>query len=138
MIVLDENNRAATGDDVGELCVRGTCLSYGYYRNPEKTSAAFVQNPLHENYPEPIYRTGDLVRYNERGELVYVSRKDFKVKHMDYRIELGEIETAVSALPGVLTNCCLYDADKSVIVLFYAGEAQAKDILAALKTALPA
>lgn len=137
LLVLDEHNCLVKDGSIGELCVRGTCLAYGYYRNPEKTLAAFVQNPLNTNYPEMIYRTGDLVRYNERGELIYVSRKDFQIKHMGYRIELGEIETAVSALPGVMMNCCLYDTEKSVIVLFYTGEVQAKEILAALKTSLP-
>lgn len=138
LLVLDEHDCLVKDGNIGELCVRGTCLAYGYYRNPEKTSAAFVQNPLNTKYPEMIYRTGDLVRYNERGELIYVSRKDFQIKHMGYRIELGEIETAVSALSGVTMNCCLYNTEKSEIVLFYTGEAQSTDILAALKKALPA
>lgn len=43
-----------------------------------------------------IYKTGDLVKYNDRGELVYITRKDFQIKHQGYRIELGEIETAVA------------------------------------------
>ena len=137
VFVLDENNCLVEGTGMGELCVRGTCLAYGYYRNLEKTAAAFVQNPLNTSFPEVIYRTGDLVRYNERGELIYVSRKDFQIKHKGYRIELGEIETAVSALSGVTMNCCLYDTEKSEIVLFYTGDVQAKEVLAALKTSLP-
>ena len=43
--------------------------------NPEKTAECFVQNPLNKAYPEIIYRTGDIGRRNERGELVFVSRK---------------------------------------------------------------
>lgn len=138
ILVLDETDKPVEGEAIGELCVRGSSLAYGYYRQPEKTAAAFVQNPLNTAYPEIIYRTGDLVRYNERGELVYVSRKDFQIKHMGYRIELGEIETAVSALDGVTMNCCLYDTVKSLITLFYTGEAADKEILAALKNLLPA
>ncbi len=138
ILVLDEKDKLVKGDAVGELCVRGSSLAYGYYRQPEKTAAAFVQNPLNTAYPEIIYRTGDLVRYNERGELVYVSRKDFQIKHMGYRIELGEIETAVSALDGVTMNCCLYDTNRSMITLFYTGEIDDRDILVALKNQLPA
>lgn len=138
LFILDEHDCLVTDGSVGELCVRGTCLAYGYWRNPEKTTAAFTQNPLNTAYAETIYRTGDLVRINERGEMIYVSRKDFQIKHMGYRIELGEIETAVSALLGVTMNCCLYDKEKSAIVLFYTGEAKPTDILTALKTALPA
>jgi D-alanine--poly(phosphoribitol) ligase subunit 1 len=49
-------------NDIGELYVKGSFLADGYYNNPEKTSEAFVQNPLNKAYPEITYRTGDLVK----------------------------------------------------------------------------
>ena len=79
----------------GEICIRGTCLTHGYYGNQEKTKEAFVQNPLNPYYPELIYRTGDIGKRNAKGELVFVSRKDYQIKHMGHRIELGEIEANV-------------------------------------------
>ncbi len=118
ILVLNEKNEPVTGEEAGELCVRGTSLSMGYYKNPEKTKEAFVQNPLNQAVPELIYRTGDVVKYNERGEIIYLSRKDFQIKHMGHRIELGEIETAVSSLPEISLNCCLYDEKRQKIVLF--------------------
>lgn len=138
ILVLDEHDRLVTGPDaVGELCVRGTSLSVGYYNNPEKTAAAFVQNPLQTAYEEKIYRTGDLVKYNERGELIYLSRKDFQIKHLGHRIELGEIETAVSSLDGISLCCCLYDQEHSRIVLFLEGSFTRSEINARLKSAVP-
>lgn len=118
ILVLNEKDEPVTGEEPGELCVRGTSLSMGYYKNPEKTREAFVQNPLNRAVPELIYRTGDVVKYNERGEIIYLSRKDFQIKHMGHRIELGEIETAVSSLPEISLNCCLYDEKRQKIVLF--------------------
>ena len=118
ILVLNEKNELVTDDEVGELCVRGTSLSMGYYNNPDKTKEAFVQNPLNPYVPETIYRTGDLVKYNEYGEIVYLSRKDFQIKHMGHRIELGEIETAVSSLKEIALCCCLYDERRQKIVLF--------------------
>jgi amino acid adenylation domain-containing protein len=118
IIVLNDEDRQVSGDEVGELCVRGTSLAMGYYNNPEKTQAAFVQNPLNTAVPEIIYRTGDLVRYNEYGEIIYLSRKDFQIKHLGHRIELGEIETAVSSFEEVTLCCCLYDEKHQKIVLF--------------------
>ncbi|MBD5523038.1 MAG: amino acid adenylation domain-containing protein [Lachnospiraceae bacterium] len=118
IIVLNDRNEPVTGDEIGELCVRGTSLSMGYYNNPEKTKEAFVQNPLNPYVPETIYRTGDLVKYNEYGEIIYLSRKDFQIKHMGHRIELGEIETAVSSLDQIALCCCLYDEKRQKIVLF--------------------
>ena len=137
VFVLNEANDLARGDEIGELCVRGRGLSYGYYNNPQKTAEAFVQNPLQPNYHELIYRTGDLVRYNEFGELMYAGRKDFQIKHMGHRIELGEIETAALAVDGVKQACCLYDTVRSRIVLFYAGSQDDDELKEALSVYVP-
>ena len=122
ILVLNDKNEPVTGDEIGELCVRGTSLSMGYYNNPQKTKEAFVPNTLNPYVPETIYRTGDLVKYNEYGEIIYLSRKDFQIKHMGHRIELGEIETAVSSLEEIALCCCLYDEKRQKIVLFIEAE----------------
>lgn len=80
-----------------------------------------MQNPLQSHYPERVYKTGDLVRWNERGELIYLSRRDFQIKHMGYRIELGEIEAAATAQPGVDVSVCLYDQAADQLILIYVG-----------------
>ncbi len=118
ILVLNDRDELVKGDEVGELCVRGSSLAMGYYNNPEKTQSAFVQNPLNMAVPEVIYRTGDLVKYNEYGEIIYLSRKDFQIKHLGHRIELGEIETAASSIEEITLCCCLYDEKRQKIVLF--------------------
>ena len=137
IILLDENDKEPAPGEQGEICVRGTSLTLGYYRNPEKTAEAFVQNPLNDLYPELIYRTGDLGKYNERGELVFLSRKDFQIKHMGHRIELGEIEVIVNMHPEVNTACCLFDNDKKKIILYYVGQVDTREIAAYIKEKLP-
>ena len=97
----------------------------------------FVQNPLNDRYPELIYRTGDLGKRNERGELVFVSRKDYQIKHMGHRIELGEIEVNVNMMDGIASSCCIYDKEKEKIVLFYVGDMEVKDLVVILKNKLP-
>ena len=136
ILVLNEKNELVTGAEQGELCVRGRSLAYGYYKNPEKTAEAFVQNPLTQE-KDTIYRTGDLVHYNDRGEIMYDGRKDFQIKHMGHRIELGEIETAASSLAGVERAACIYDAAQDDIVLFYTGSAEERDVRMALKSLVP-
>ncbi len=138
ILVLDEQDRLVTEpEQIGELCVRGSSLAVGYYNDPERTAAAFVQNPLQTAYEEKIYRTGDLVKYNERGELIYVSRKDFQIKHLGNRIELGEIEAAVSSLEEVSMCCCLYDGKHSKIVAFLEQEMSRTELNRRLKEHLP-
>lgn len=126
ILILDENDRLITepGKE-GELCVRGSSLAMGYYNNPEKTAAAFTQNPLNNSYPETIYRTGDIVTYNERGEIVFVGRRDNLIKHMGYRTDLGEIEhIIINKLKLVKNGCICYNTQAKKIVLYYEAETE--------------
>ena len=108
-----------------------------YYNNFEKTSEVFVQNPLNSRYPELIYKTGDLGKRNERGELIFVSRKDYQIKHMGHRIELGEIEVNVNMIEEISTSCAVYDKEKGKIVLYYIGELEPDKLVRILKDKLP-
>ncbi len=137
ILLLTEDNRRAAPGETGEICIRGTSLTLGYYNDFERTSQVFVQNPLNTAYPELIYRTGDLGRLNERGELVFVSRRDYQIKHMGHRIELGEIEANVNELTGVGLSGCVYDREKSRITLFYTGELAEGELVEAMKDRLP-
>lgn len=135
IFLLDEAGRRA---DEGEIYIRGTAVTGGYFRDPERTAAAFVQNPLNPDYPETVYRTGDLGRINERGELEFLGRKDDQIKHMGHRIELGELEAAARTIEGVDAACAVFDRERSVLGLVYAGPAEKAAVLAALKAKLPA
>lgn len=134
ILLLDEENKRAKE---GEICIRGTSVTLGYYNDPEKTSEVFVQNPFNTSYPEIIYRTGDLGRYNDYGELVFVSRKDNQIKHMGHRIELGEIEANVSRIEEIRMCGCIYEEEKGKIVLYYVGGMSEKELLLKLKQMLP-
>lgn len=137
IILLDENNQVPPVGQQGEICVRGTRLTLGYYRNEEKTKEAFVQNPLNNLYPELIYRTGDLGKLNARGELEFAGRKDYQIKHMGHRIELGEIEVIVNMHPQVRSACCIFDGDKKKIVLYYTGDIAVAELTEYIKGKLP-
>ena len=105
--------------------MRGSSLAMGYYNNPEKTKAVFVQNPLNDLYPEVIYRTGDIVYINDYGEIVYKGRNDSLIKHLGKRIELGEIEhVVVNTLAVVKYGAAVYDHQKKEIVFFYEADAE--------------
>ena len=118
--------------------MRGSFLADGYYNDPVKTAAAFCQNPLNTAYPDRIYRTGDLVRLNERGEYVYISRKDNQIKRMGYRIELGEVEAAANSMGSIRASAALYDsASKQLLLVCDARGAEAGSISEHLKDMLP-
>jgi amino acid adenylation domain-containing protein len=119
ILILNDQNQLARQDEQGEICVRGSSLALGYWNNPERTTKGFVQNPLNSHYPELIYRTGDLGYWNSRGEIMFLGRRDFQIKHLGYRIELGEIEHAVLQVDGIRNCCVVYNQNKQAITLFY-------------------
>ncbi len=134
IFLLDENDHRA---DEGEICIRGTSVCHGYYRDPERTAKAFVQNPLNHDYPETVYRTGDLGRRNERGELEFLGRKDDQIKHMGHRIELGELEAAAKTVDGVDAACAVFDRERSILGLVYTGTVEKAALLSALRRRTP-
>lgn len=137
ILLLDEKNQIAKQGEEGEICIRGTSLTLGYYKNFEKTKEVFVQNPLNNAYPELIYRTGDLGKYNDQGELLFVSRKDNQIKHMGHRIELGEIEIVANQMEAMKSACCIFDNGKKKIVLYYVGDHTTAQVVTYLKEKLP-
>lgn len=137
LVLKDDDTEAAVGE-VGELCVRGSGVALGYYGNSTKTDEVFVQNPLNPFYNDIIYRTGDLVKPDADGNLVFVSRKDFQVKHKGNRIELGEIEAAVNAIVGVTNVACVFDHERDKLVLYYTtADGMERDVINLVKERIP-
>lgn len=136
VFLLNGSHEVLEANVPGELCVSGSALALGYFKDAEKTNKVFVHNPLHNSHNELIYRTGDMAYYRSDGNLVYIGRKDFQIKHMGHRIELGEIETFIGALPDIERACCLYDNAKDQIIAIYQGNAVKKEIKAELRKKL--
>ena len=138
VIVLNGNDEPVKPEEDGELCVRGSGVAMGYFGNPIKTSEVFVQNPLNPYYNDIIYRTGDIVRYGEDDNLIFVSRKDFQIKHKGNRIEMGEIEVAVNSISGITNAACIFDQANDRIVLYYTtSDGQDRDIINSVKGKIP-
>lgn len=138
ILVFNDDNQLVKVGETGELCVRGTGVALGYYNNKEKTQEVFVQNPLHDLYEDKIYRTGDIVKYNELGEIEFVSRKDFQIKHKGNRIEMGEIEVAINSIPNITNAACIFDQPNDKIVLYYTtADNQEMDVINLVKDKIP-
>jgi D-alanine--poly(phosphoribitol) ligase subunit 1 len=136
-LIISENGKLAKKGEMGELCIRGSLVAYGYYNNSDKTREAFVQNPLHNFYPDIVYKTGDLVCENDLNEIIFVGRKDSQIKHMGYRIELGEIETAILGIEEVSNSCVLYDENLKRIIAFFKSKKTGIEIKKELVNFLP-
>jgi amino acid adenylation domain-containing protein len=104
LLVLNAALRPVAAGEVGDLYISGAGLSPGYWRDPEKTRAAFLPHP--DEPGERTYRTGDLARVGPEGLIYFVGRADSQIKSRGYRIELGEIEAALQTLPE-LEECAV-------------------------------
>lgn len=110
LLVLDEELRAVAPGEIGELYIAGVGLSPGYWRDEEKTAAAFLPDPRAPQSGNRIYKTGDLGRVDDTGLLHFLGRADSQIKSRGYRIELGEIESAFNAVDGV-RECAVVGVD---------------------------
>lgn len=138
VFLLDGEDHLVREEGVpGEICVSGTAVGLGYYRSPAQTGTSFPQSPLNPCWHDRIYRTGDLASWNDRGELVFLGRKDFQIKYKGHRIELEEIEKAMMEQDGVERACCVFDEEKGKLYGFYVGTPDKKELHRALSEQLP-
>lgn len=138
ILLLNDDLTATKPGDTGEICVGGSGVTLGYYNNPEKTKASFIQNPLNSAYREIIYKTGDNGCLREDGILEFRGRRDRQIKHFGHRVELDELDFLAKTIDGVTDACTLFREDKEMIYLFYTGEAQTKEIVICYRSKLPA
>jgi len=96
--VLDERLEPRPFWVPGELYIGGVGLARGYWNDPEKTAASFIEHP---RTGERLYRTGDLGRWHPDGTIEFLGREDLQVKVQGHRIELGEIEATLETHPSV-------------------------------------
>jgi len=97
-LVVDDTLTEVSPGQKGELLMSGPQMSLGYWKDSEKTKAAFVVPP---GRTESFYRTGDCVRRPvNSGPLLHLGRLDFQIKVLGHRVELGEIEAAVRENSG--------------------------------------
>jgi aryl carrier-like protein len=138
--VLDEKMRPVPIGVPNELYIGGACLAQGYWRRPDLTADAFVNDPFSTSGSSRLYRTGDLVRYRSDGALLYLGRVDAQVKIRGVRVEPGEIEMALRAHPSIRDAAVVaYGAPPRLVAYVVAAPpAAAEDLRRHLAARLPA
>ncbi|WYZ36349.1 hypothetical protein EsH8_XIII_000001, partial [Colletotrichum jinshuiense] len=105
VVEADDHNKLVPIGCAGELLVEGPQVGKGYLNEPEKTAAAFIENPAwaqpEDGSARRMYKTGDIVFQNKDGTFVFVSRKDSQVKIRGQRVEIDEIVSVLLNESGV-------------------------------------
>ena len=114
--VCDENGKLLPDGQEGEtwICGEFDCV---YYKDPARTAATMI--PLGDR--RTGIRTGDICYKDEKGRLVFVSRKDWMVKVNGQRVETLEIESLMMQMPEVRTAVvkAFEDADGQTYIAAY-------------------
>ena len=112
-MVVDEQNQKVTAGEEGELFVSGGTVMQGYWNLPDRTAQAFYVDDEGIRW----YRTGDVVK-DDRGDYLFIGRRDRMVKRRGYRVELGEIEAALYRHPAVTEAAvvALPDEENGVLI----------------------
>jgi fatty-acyl-CoA synthase len=87
----DQGNRLLPGEN-GEICLRGPKVTKGYWRDPEKTAAAFFGD---------WFRTGDVGYLDEEGFLYLTDRKKDLIISGGENIASSEVERVIYEMPEV-------------------------------------
>ncbi len=105
--ILDEIGNPVPVNVAGELYIGGIGVAQGYWRDKEKTDAAFVTLRDGSRW----YRTGDYGKYGRDGIIKFLGRRDTQVKVNGYRIELTEIDHNLREHSSVRDAHCDVRAD---------------------------
>jgi amino acid adenylation domain-containing protein len=98
VMLLDSSGRP-TADDTGEIAVVTRTLPVGYWKRSDLTAKAFEPVPGREG--QRMFRTGDVGRLLPDGCLLYVGRRDARMKIRGHWVELAEIEGVLNSLPEI-------------------------------------
>ncbi len=90
--VVDDGGRDVPDGEVGELLVKTPIIMQGYFRDPEQTRAAFI---------DEWFQTGDLVRRDADGYFFFVARKKDIIRRRGENIAGAELDRVIGEHPAV-------------------------------------
>jgi fatty-acyl-CoA synthase len=90
--VVDDNMRDVQPGEVGEIVHRSPHLMLGYFKDEEKTQAAFTGGWFH---------SGDLATIDDEGFITVVDRKKDMIKTGGENVASREVEEMIYRLPAV-------------------------------------
>lgn len=120
--ILDKYGSIQATGVPGELCIGGSGLARGYWKNKPLTEEKFINSPYLQG--KRLYRTGDLASWTAEGVIKYLGRMDNQVKIRGFRIELGEIENKLNTHAQVEKSVLIAKekAGNKYLVAYYLAE----------------
>ena len=125
--VVNERGEEVSGDEIGELVIRGADVFQGYWGEPELTREVLKDGWLH---------TGDLARVDADGYLYLVDRKKDMIISGGFNVYPNEVEATLYQHPDVMEACVISVPDdtwgesvKAVVALWPGRQASAAELI---------
>ena len=100
--IADEQGNPLPPGESGEICLRGPKVTRGYWRDPERTAAAFFGD---------WFRTGDVGHLDADGFLFLTDRKKYMIVSGGENIASSEVERVLYELPQIAEAAVIGVAD---------------------------
>ncbi len=97
VLVVRPDGSVTADDEPGELVQMGPLVSYGYWRDDDRTALRFRPAPDASVLGGMAVWSGDTVRRGSDGLLTFVGRDDEMIKTGGYRVSPTEVEDAALA-----------------------------------------
>jgi fatty-acyl-CoA synthase len=101
--IVDEQGAPLPAGETGEICLRGPKVTQGYWRDPDKTAAAFFGD---------WFRTGDVGHLDADGFLFLTDRKKDMILSGGENIASSEVERVLYELPQIAEAAVIGVADE--------------------------
>ena len=101
-LIVDDDDQPCPAGEPGELLIRSSTLTKGYWNRPDLNARIFYDRPRFGPMQDHYYRTGDLAVLADDGLLRFLGRKDRMIKTRGHRVELDEVEAVLASHAAVL------------------------------------
>lgn len=132
--IVDADGKLCAEGCLGELCLSGIGLAWGYLNQEKLTKQKFVPNPFG---PGRLYKTGDLAKKLADGNIVCAGRIDRQVKIRGFRIDIGEVEHALSQYGKAAVLAEKNQLDDNILAAFLVSDMPKERLRKELERKLP-
>lgn len=91
--IIDENHNELTCKTEGEICVKGVCVTKGYFKDTKATDESFT--------PDGWLKTGDIGTIDENGYLYICDRKKDMIINKGLKVFPAQVEAVFLKHPAV-------------------------------------